>query len=32
MLNHDGQLQLENYPEQGAIATVTLPLLQKDDE
>ena len=32
MLNHDGQLQLKNHPEQGAIATVTVPLLQRDDE
>lgn len=32
VLNHDGQLQLENHSEQGAIATVTLPVLQRDDE
>lgn len=32
MLHHDGQLQLENHFEQGAIATVTLPLMQSDDE
>lgn len=32
MLHHDGQLQLENHFEQGAIATVTVPLMQSDDE
>ncbi len=32
MLHHDGQLQLENHFVQGVIATVTLPLMQSDDE